>query len=173
MHREQVKCRRAMLSHRASTSRAAHWLFHQVTVKEYAWTPGAGGRGSENDLAAARRYLARFGGALDVAGKTALDVGTGNAQLCFELVRRGATRVVGADIGGEKARRNLARESAEVKARVEIVKTDGTLRELGDEKFDLVFSKDSFEHFAEPEAVVDAMVGALRPGGRLVIGFGP
>ena len=158
---------------RPVTTRAARWLFRQVTVKDYQWTPGSGGRGAENDLAAARRYLARFGGALDVAGKTALDVGTGNAQLCFELVRLGARRVVGADIGGEKARRNLALESPEVQARAEIVKTDGTLRELGDERFDVVLSKDSFEHFSDPEAVVEAMIGALRPGGQLVIGFGP
>jgi SAM-dependent methyltransferase len=94
-------------------------------------------------------------------------------RLRFELVRRGAQRVVGADIGGEKALRNLAQERPEIQQRVEILKTHGTLRELGDERFDLVFSKDSFEHFSDPERVVEAMVGAVRPGGQLVIGFGP
>jgi SAM-dependent methyltransferase len=162
-----------MISLDAPTMRAARWLFHQVTVKDYEWNPQSAGRGAVADLASARRYLARFGDALNVTGKTALDVGCGNGHLCFELARRGAQRVVGADIGGEKALRNLAQERPEIQQRVEILKTDGTLRELGDERFDLVFSKDSFEHFSDPERVVEAMVGAVRPGGQLVIGFGP
>jgi hypothetical protein len=36
-----------------------------------------------------------------------------------------------------------------------------------------VFSKDSFEHFAEPEAIVERMIEVLQPDGRLVIGFDP
>lgn len=158
---------------RSARTRAARWLFRRVTVKDYAWTPGTGGRGRERDLASARTYLERFRGSLDVAGTTALDVGCGNAHLCFELARLGARRVIGVDIGGEKARANLEAQDAHVKARVEIVKTDGSLRELSRDQFDLVFSKDSFEHLADPELVVERMIEVLRPGGRLVIGFGP
>jgi SAM-dependent methyltransferase len=154
-------------------TRAARWLFHRLTVKDYEWTPTSGARAPDTDLASARRYLARFGDALDVADKTALDVGCGAGHLCFELARRGAQRVVGVDLSGERAPENLAAEGPEVTARVEFVKTDGTLRELADERFDLVFSKDSFEHFADPESLVHRMIGLLRPGGRLVIGFGP
>ncbi len=52
------------------------------------------------------------------------------------------------------------------------MQTDGTLPDLDGRCFDLVFSKDSFEHFAEPERIVAAMIDALAPGGQLVIGFG-
>ncbi len=81
-----------------STRGVARWLFHRITVKDYVWPPPVVGRDPEADLASARRYLARFRGSLDVAGKTALDVGCGNGQLCLELARLGAERVVGADI---------------------------------------------------------------------------
>jgi SAM-dependent methyltransferase len=98
-------------------------------------------------------------------------VGCGSGQLCVELARRGAERVVGVDISdpGE----NYSAESSIVRERVEFARTDGSLRELGDKRFDLVFSKDSFEHFREPERVVEAMIDVLAPDGQLVIGFGP
>jgi SAM-dependent methyltransferase len=156
------------------TTNVARWLFHRVTVKDYLWTPTAGDRGPELDLASSVRYLSRFGGSLNVAGKTAVDVGCGSGQLCFELARRGARRVVGVEIGKpEEALKSRAAESSVVKDRVEFAQTDGTLRELLDERFDLVFSKDSFEHFGEPERVVETMIDVLAPDGQLVIGFGP
>ena len=150
------------------------WLFHKITVKDYVWTPTVGHRGAVGDLASARRYLSRFGGPLDVSRKAALDVGCGNGQLCLELAHRGAERVVGVNIGNlELAGQNHAAEVSTVKERVELVRTDGSLSELGAERFDLVFSKDSFEHFSEPERILEAMIEVLAPGGQLVIGFGP
>jgi SAM-dependent methyltransferase len=157
-----------------SNTDIARWLFHRVTVKDYVWTPTAGQHSPEHDLASVRRYLSRFGGPLNVAAKTALDVGCGTGQLCFELARRGAGRVVGVDIGDLlTAHESYETESSVVKESVEFLQTDGSLRELRDERFDLVFSKDSFEHLGEPERVVEAMIDVLAPGGQLVIGFGP
>jgi SAM-dependent methyltransferase len=158
----------------SGSTRAMRWLFHQVTDKDYVWTSTSGQRGPEGDLASVRQYLDRFPSSLlDVTGKTALDVGCGSGQLCFERARRGARRVVGADLFPASARANLEAQSREVAGRVEIVETDGTLRELAGDRFDFVFSKDSFEHFAEPEAIVKRMVAVVQPDGRLVIGFGP
>jgi SAM-dependent methyltransferase len=157
-----------------SKTDAARWLFHRVTVKDYVWTPTAGQRGAVGDLASARRYLSRFGGSLDVTRKSVLDVGCGNGQLCLELARLGAERVVGVDISElALAAQNHAAESSTVKERVEFVHTDGSLSELGDRRFDLVFSKDSFEHFSEPERILNGMIDVVAPGGQLVIGFGP
>lgn len=150
------------------------WLFHQLTVKDYVWEPGAGQRGPERDLESTRRFLSRFGEALAVEGRSGLDVGCGSGHLCFELARLGASRVVGADISDlQSARSNLRSQPAEVQEKVRFIRTDGSLKDLGPERFDLVFSKDSFEHFADPEAVLAAMKEMLVPGGRLMIGFGP
>jgi SAM-dependent methyltransferase len=157
-----------------SRTELARWLFHKVTTKDYVWTPAAGQRGAERDLASVKRYLTRFGETLDVVGRTALDVGCGSGQLCFELAGRGAKRVVGVDIGEPAlARANLAEQPAVIQERVEFVRTEGNLRDFVDERFEFVFSKDSFEHYAEPERVVETMIDVLLPTGQLVIGFGP
>lgn len=38
---------------------------------------------------------------------------------------------------------------------------------------DIVVSLDSFEHFADPEGALQAMYDLLRPGGQVLISFGP
>ncbi len=57
--------------------------------------------------------------------------------------------------------------------RFEFFQTDGSLDELGGRQFDLVLSKDSFEHYANPEAFVSHIIEHIAPGGELAIGFGP
>ena len=49
----------------------------------------------------------------------------------------------------------------------------GNLHKLKEHKFDVILSWDSFEHFDNPEEVVDEMVSLLNPGGKIYIKFGP
>lgn len=56
--------------------------------------PGVGTVGSEWDL---RGRLDAYLGAVDFAGRSAVDVGTASGLLCFEMERRGA-RVIGYDL---------------------------------------------------------------------------
>jgi SAM-dependent methyltransferase len=44
---------------------------------------------------------------------------------------------------------------------------------VAEERFDLVISKDTFEHVDDPRAYVAAMKEYLKPGGEIAIGFGP
>ena len=44
---------------------------------------------------------------------------------------------------------------------------------FGDESFDVVYSYDAFEHFADPAAVLQQGIRVLRPGGFLFASFGP
>ena len=44
---------------------------------------------------------------------------------------------------------------------------------LPGEKYDVVISQDSMEHFYDPEARLRDMMSALRPGGHMLITFGP
>ncbi len=53
------------------------------------------------------------------------------------------------------------------------METQGDLSELGDQRFDMIFSKDSFEHYADPERFMKSITARLLPGGQLFIGFGP
>ena len=127
----------------------------------------------------ARRWLDRFPG-LDLAGKSVLDVGCGHGDLCLEAARRGAARAVGVDIAEQDiklAASKLAKEGPELP--VEFRTYRGSLTELGDERFDIVMSKDSFEHYGAypgspgPAEMVRDMAERLVDGGLLAIGFGP
>jgi SAM-dependent methyltransferase len=125
------------------------------------------------DVESTRRFFARFEVSFDVAGKAVLDVGCGRGAAAVEAARRGAAHVVGIDLQiAPQAVRMVAEDSA-LAGRVELVETDGTLDELGERTFDVVLSKDSFEHYADPESFVFALKRRVRPGGVLAIGFGP
>jgi SAM-dependent methyltransferase len=69
--------------------------------------------------------------------------------------------------------RTLVEQEPELAERLELIETDGSLVELGDERFDVVLSKDSFEHYAEPESFVHTIARFLKPGGLLAVAFGP
>jgi SAM-dependent methyltransferase len=44
---------------------------------------------------------------------------------------------------------------------------------MGEEKFDIILSKDSFEHIAEPERFIAGLAHRLAKDGVIAIGFGP
>jgi SAM-dependent methyltransferase len=124
------------------------------------------------DIESTRRFFARFGGALELAGRSVLDVGCGRGATCLEAARRGARHVVGVDLQIAPQTRELASDP-ELDGRVEFLTTDGTLAELGSQRFDVIVSKDSFEHYADPESLINRMGELLEPDGVLAIGFGP
>lgn len=102
-----------------------------------------------------------------------LDVGCSSGILCVEAARRGATEVVGIDTELAYADEFLRERAPDVADHVRFFTTDGSLDVVADRQFDLVVSKDSFEHYPEPESFVRSIVPLIAPGGSLVIGFGP
>jgi 2-polyprenyl-3-methyl-5-hydroxy-6-metoxy-1,4-benzoquinol methylase len=146
-------------------------LFHALAYRE------ARDRSSDAELAyeegSLRRFLGRFDPPLRFASRTVLDVGCGGAVLCVEAARQGAQHVTGVDLGIDVARAYVEQQDGEVAAKVSLVRTAGDLSELGDQRFDMIVSKDSFEHYDEPENFITTMTDRLNPGGELVIGFGP
>ncbi len=85
---------------------------------------------------------------------------------------------LGVEVDPEPLRMARAQDASD-DAVVELRLYGGDLGELGGERFDLVTSKDCFEHYGadpatpSPEEMVQQMVDRLRPGGLLAIGFGP
>jgi GT2 family glycosyltransferase/SAM-dependent methyltransferase len=157
--------------------RVLRWLFHRLSFRR-AVPPRYDDerfrrRFFEYDVESTRRFFARFRGTFDLAGKSVLDVGCGRGAVAIEAARRGARRVVGVDLRIAPQTRKLVADEPELSGRIELLATDGTLRELGPETFDVVLSKDSFEHYADPESLVFTFVRLLEPGGVLAIGFGP
>jgi SAM-dependent methyltransferase len=128
----------------------------------------------ERDELSMRRFFDRFGSTLELSGKSVLDIGCGTGAVCIEAARRGAARVVGVDMQLiDVASDYLVNRHPDLVARTAFVKTDGTLREIAGQTFDVILSKDSFEHYADPEGFVHVMTTFLAPGGVLAMGFGP
>lgn len=155
------------------SSRLSRWLFHQITVKDYTYTPDSGVRGTAIDEASDQVYLDRMQGRLTFAGKSVLDVGCGQGTLCVRAVRDGATEAVGVDLAVDRAEEQLREQPGEIAEKVEFVATSGQLEELRGRQFDLVISKDSMEHFPDPEDFVHLMTSLVKAGGELAIGFSP
>jgi SAM-dependent methyltransferase len=102
-----------------------------------------------------------------IAGKVAVDFGCGTGGEAVEMAQRGAARVIGIDIRERVLHAaRLAAESAGVADRCAFVTHTN-------EKADVVISIDGFEHFADPEGILRAMSGILKPEGRVLLAFGP
>ena len=146
--------------------------FHAICRKEVP--PPAGIDDFATDQAAATKFFDRMGARLELSGKSVLDVGCGTGAVCIAAARLGAARVVGVDLQLiDVAREHVAAAGSGVEDRIELLETDGTLRELGGDTFDVILSKDSFEHYPDPESFVHAITRYLAPGGTFAIGFGP
>lgn len=154
-------------------TKLSRWAFHQVTDKDYVYTPVAGIRSEQGESASTEQFLQRFGGKLNFAGRTVLDVGCGRGSLCAEAARQGAARVVGIDLEVDEARERIGELVPDRAERVEFVATAGQLEEVAGRQFDLVVSKDAMEHYPDPERFVHLMTPLVAPGGELAIGFSP
>jgi SAM-dependent methyltransferase len=100
-------------------------------------------------------------------GKTVIDFGCGYGDQTIELAKRGAKLVIGLDIRAEVL--EVARTKASGLPNVRFC----TPQQCPRGSADFVISLDSFEHFANPSAVLDLVNDLLRPGGELLASFGP
>jgi SAM-dependent methyltransferase len=95
-----------------------------------------------------------------------LDLGMWDGMTCLALQEAGKS-AVGVDIRVEGLdERARAGDSA-------FAGMDAARLGFHDESFDFVFSFNSFEHFPDPEAVLQEALRVLRPGGYLYLDFGP
>ncbi len=126
--------------------------------------------GAENE-----RFWERLGGQPALEGKSVLDVGSGWGRMATDLAKAGARSVLGLDIVPrlvEFATANVAARHPLLAGRVEFRCLD-----LGDldpaARFDVIVSKDTFEHILDLEGMLEAMKRHLNPGGRIYAGWGP
>ena len=151
--------------------------FHRVCFRE-AVPPTYDDTSTEREFdsldASAVMFLSRFAD-VDLAGKSVLDIGSALGNLCVQAAKHGASKVVGVDAEPlDKASTELiARRFPELADRITLLQTEGDMRELGSEQFDVVLSKDSFEHYPNPESFVHLIIDRLVPGGLLAVHFAP
>lgn len=103
----------------------------------------------------------------EIDGKVVVDFGCGVGAEAVELAERGAKRVLGIDI----QERFLA--EARERARDAGVLDRCTFATSVSEPADVIVSVDSFEHFADPAAVLIAMREMIKPTGCVLASFGP
>ena len=103
----------------------------------------------------------------EVAGKSVLDFGCGSGEEAVDIARHGAARVVGVDI-----RMSLLARATE-RARTASADSICQFSASTSDRFDVVLSLDSMEHFAEPGRVLETMADSLAPSGYVLISFGP
>lgn len=116
----------------------------------------------------------RFSSKPDFNGKRVLEIGCGNGALSVSIAQSGAESVVGVDIVPkfvEQAKARVERHFPELAARTTF--TTRPLAELEDPPFDLVVSKDSFEHIIDVSTMLRALRRCVHEAARLYIGFSP
>jgi SAM-dependent methyltransferase len=102
-----------------------------------------------------------------IAGRTVIDFGCGEGAEALEMVHLGAKRVIGID------NREQVLEIARSKAIEAGVQDNSVFASATGERADIIVSIDSFEHFADPAAILHGMSTLLKPRGEVMISFGP
>jgi len=109
----------------------------------------------------------------DFKGKTVLDIGCGHGALSVHIASLGAKRVLGVDI--DSSRIEFARQIIDSKYSEYNSVINFECCPLADVsgKFDIVISKDAFEHFDDLPAMMHDIAGRLNESGLLITGFSP
>lgn len=106
-----------------------------------------------------------------VNGKVVMDIGCGNGEDVIQTALMGANKVLGVDI------RNLfdtSQKKAEMLGISEKVNySTKVLKEIPPGIIDVALSKNSFEHYDNPEEILLDVHRLLKPGGKFFITFGP
>ncbi len=111
-----------------------------------------------------------------LADKTVVDFGAGLGFEAVSVALHGAGRVCGLEVRRHDleaaTKRAAACGVAHICEFVNPLAQPDSLDPLW-ENVDVVYSLDSFEHFADPEAMLQTMYRLLKPGGSLLVSFGP
>ncbi len=102
-----------------------------------------------------------------VAGKTVIDFGCGEGLEVIDIAKRGARRVIGVD-----SREDIL-QTARANAAAAGVGGSCLFATSTSEVADVVISVDAFEHFDRPAEILGIMNNLLRPGGEVLVSFGP
>ena len=117
------------------------------------------------------KFWFRLEGEPSFEGKNVLDVGCGFGSLCIDMAFKKAKKVVGLDIHEYPLK--FAHENMEKNFPQLVKNLDFQLSEVFDlprNEFDIIVSKDTFEHILDLEKVLHEMIKLLKPDGKIYIG---
>ncbi|GAA3571940.1 hypothetical protein GCM10022395_21660 [Snuella lapsa] len=105
-----------------------------------------------------------------IRGKRVLDFGCGEGGFVIGMATKVACYAEGVDIQDQfQVAKRYAAMAGITNVQFHLGRSEG----LEGAGYDVVISHDSFEHFEEPEMVLDEMVRLVKPGGHVFIKFGP
>jgi SAM-dependent methyltransferase len=143
-----------------------------TTTARYAIRGGAPGRERLRVLAGTMRQStgALFDRLGLGAGLRALDVGCGGGDVTFELARRAGPGGGALGIDIDETKLELARrEAASLGLENAAFRTLDISRQRPEGAFDVVYIRFVLTHLADPAGALVTCLGALRPGGLLVV----
>ena len=152
-------------------------LFERIILKTCCYFPVRKRRNtvteSAIDIESQRNtYERAFGEELweAVKGKRVLDVGCGEGGYVLAIANEKAKQVDGIDV---LDRFHVARTKASELGLDNVRFLQDRLESVESSSYDVVISHDSFEHFAEPEKMLDELLRVTKDTGSLLIKFGP
>tara|TARA_B100000963_G_scaffold205773_1_gene179197 strand:+ start:634 stop:1380 length:747 start_codon:yes stop_codon:yes gene_type:complete len=111
----------------------------------------------------------------NLQNKYILDFGCGHGALCIDLAKKGAKKVTGIDLEEKLlnfANINLKQNYNQYQSIIDFQKKD-LLNTNFEKKFDLIVTKDTFEHSLNLPDILSKFYEILKKGGRVYAGFGP
>ncbi len=107
--------------------------------------------------------------------KNVLDIGCGWGSMVVDIANQGADFVMGVDINCNLinfAQEHVKNSYKDIKNRISFECVD--LRNFNNQNlFDIIISKDAFEHIMDLQSMLKEMSQRLKEGGKIYLGFGP
>jgi SAM-dependent methyltransferase len=121
------------------------------------------------------KFWRRLGGKPNLKDKSILDFGCGIGSLCVDMANSDVNMITGIDLEDEFinfAKENLNNNYNHLTNKISFEKKD-LLKDKFKHKFDLIVSKDTFEHTENLPEILNKFYDLLEINGKAYVGFGP
>ena len=128
---------------------------------------------AEKNKALVSQFMGRFPFHKSYFQKNLLDFGSGTGCLCFHLAKD-CEAITGLDVDEvlyQYSVRKLKTRPQVEKDKIRFI--NKSIEELESADYDVIFSKDVFEHVENTDYLLEEIYRVLKPGGECLIGFGP